>query len=157
MDDGIGSDIGWSGKRKGGKELLHFLGTQELGRLLFREQTRSHEQRSQVFLHHPALPMQVRQESPKTRPIDAACRASDLQFCQEVIEIFDLQLGKGNAVFFKVVMERGQNAFDLSEVVGRSFVRLLVEIGLKGIGQIDRPSWDGQRPGDFAVAVKKTG
>ena len=89
------------------------------------------------------------------RSIDAARRASDLQPCQEVIEVFDLQLGKGKAVFFKVVMERGQKAFDLSEVVERSFVRLLMEIGLKGIGQIDQPSWDCQRPGDFAVAVKK--
>ena len=135
---------------------MHLLGTQELGRLLFREQTRSHEQRSEVFLHHPALPMQVPQESPQMRSIDAACRASDLQFCQEVIEIFNLQLGKGKAVFFKVGMERGQKAFDLSEVVERSFVRLLTEIGVKGIGQIDWPSWDGQRLGDFAVAVKKT-
>ncbi len=79
------------------------------------------------------------------------------RLCQEVIELFNLQLGKGNAVFFKVVMERGENAFHLSEVVGRNPVGLLAEIGIKGIGQIDRLSWGGQRLGDFAVAVEKTG
>ena len=81
------------------------------------------------------------------RAIDAARRACYLQFCQEVIEVFDLQFGKGNAVFFEVGMESGQKAFDLSEVVERSFVRLLVEIGLKGIGQLDLSPWDSHRPG----------
>lgn len=89
------------------------------------------------------------------RSIDAARRPSYLQLCQEVIEIFDLQLGKGHAVFFKVGMERGQKAFDLSEVVERSFVRLLMEIGLKGIGQLDLSPWDSQRPGNPAVDRKK--
>jgi hypothetical protein len=89
------------------------------------------------------------------RSIDAACRASDLQPCQELIEIFDLQLGKGKAAFFKVVMEGGQKAFDLSEVVGRRFVRELMEIGVKGIGQIDGSSWNAQRPGNPAIDKKK--
>jgi hypothetical protein len=52
-------------------------------------------------------------------------------------------------------MERGQKAFDLSEVVERSFVRLLMEIGLKGIGQLDLSPWDSQRPGNPAVDRKK--
>jgi hypothetical protein len=98
-------------------------GRKNLRRLVFREQTGSHEQRSQVFFQHPALPMQVCQESPQMRSIDPARGASYFQFCQEVIELFDLQLGKGNAVFFKVSMERGKKAFDLSEVVERSSVR----------------------------------
>jgi len=89
------------------------------------------------------------------RSIDAARRASDLQPCQEVIEIFDLQLGKGDAVFFEVGMESGQKAFDLSEVVERRFVGLLVEIGLKGIGQLDFSPWDSQRAGSPAVDRKK--
>lgn len=72
-----------------------------------------------------------------------------------MIEIFDLQLGQGEAVFFKVGMEGGQKAFDLSEVVEGSFVRELVEIGLKGIGQIDGPSWNAQRAGNPAVDGKK--
>jgi len=156
-DDGIGSDIVWSGKRKGGKELLHLLGTQELGRLLFTEQTRSHKQRSEVFLQDPALPVKVCQESPQMRTIDAAGRASDLESCQELIKVLDLQLGKENAVLLKVVVERGQKAFDLPKGVERSLVGLLPEIGVKRIGQIDQPSWDGQRFGDFAIAVKKTG
>ena len=42
-------------------------------------------------------------------------------------------------------------------VVERNSVGLLAEIGVKGIGQIDEPSWGGQRLGDLAVAVKKTG
>jgi len=58
-------------------------------------------------------------------------------------------------VLFKVVMEGGQKAFDLSEVVERRFVRLLMEIGVKGIRQIDGPSWDAQRPGDPTVDKKK--
>ena len=60
-------------------------------------------------------------------------------------------------MFFKVGMEGGQKAFDLPEGVERSSVGLLTEIGVKGIGQIDQPSWGGQRLGDLAVAVKKTG
>jgi hypothetical protein len=91
------------------------------------------------------------------RSIDAAGRASHLEFCQEVIEIFNLQLGQGKTVFFKVGMEGGQKAFDLSEGVERSSVGLLTEIGVKRIWQIDQSSWSGQRLGDLAVAVKKTG
>jgi len=106
-DDGIGSDIVWSGKTKGGEQGLHLLGTQELGRLLFAEQTRSHKQRSEVFLQDPALPVQVRQESPQMRSIDATGRACDLQSCQELIKIFNLQLGQGKTVCFKVVMCTG--------------------------------------------------
>jgi Transposase C of IS166 homeodomain/zinc-finger binding domain of transposase IS66 len=151
------SDIGGCKQRKGDKEFLHFLGAQELGRLLFGKATKSHEQRSQVFLHHPALPMQVPQESSKTIPMDVACSPRDPLLCQEVIEVFNLQLGQGNAMLFKIVMERGQNPFHLSEGVGRNPVGLLAEIGIKGIGQIDQPSWDGQRFGDLAAAVKKTG
>jgi hypothetical protein len=123
--------------------------------IVFAKHAGSHEQRSQVFLHHPALPIQVPEESPQTISIEAACRASDLEFCQEVIEVFDLHIGKGNAVFFKVGMERAQSIFYASEVVGRSFVGLLVEVGVKGIGQLDRSLWDCQRLGEFAVAVKK--
>src|SRR4030042_2480061 len=89
------------------------------------------------------------------RSIDAARRARYLQLFQEVIEIFDLQPGKGNAVFFKVVMERGQKAFDLSEVVERRFVRLLMEIGVKGIGQLDLSPGDSQRSGNPVVDRKK--
>ena len=91
------------------------------------------------------------------RSIDAARRAGYLQICQEAIEILDLQLGKGNVMFFKVGMERGQKAFDLSEVVERSFVRLLMEIGLKRIGQQDLSPWDSQRPGNPAVDGKIAG
>jgi hypothetical protein len=156
-DDSIGSDIGGRGQRQGGKEGLHFLRAQELGRLLFSEAPGSHEQRSQVFLHHPALPMQVPQESPKTIPIEVACSPRDLLLCQKVIELFNLQLRQGNAMFFKVVIERGQNAFHQSEVIGRNPVGLLAEIGIKGIGQIDQLSWGGQSSRDFAVAVKETG
>jgi len=136
-DDGIGSDIVWSGKTKGGEQGLHLLGTQELGWLLFREQTRSHEQRSEVFLQDPALPVQVCQESPQMRSIDAACRTRELQLCQELIKVLDLQLGKENAVLLNVVVERSQKAFDLSEVVERRFVRHLMEVGVEGIGQIE--------------------
>ena len=78
-DDGIGSDIVWSGKTKGGEQGLHLLGTQELRRLLLTEQTRSHKQRSEVFVQDPALPVQVRH--PQMRSIDAAGRASHLGFC----------------------------------------------------------------------------
>jgi hypothetical protein len=48
-----------------------------------------------------------------------------------------------------------QKAFDLSEVVERGFVRLLMEIGVKGIGQLDLSPWNTQRPGDPAVDRKK--
>ena len=122
---------------------------------MFREQTRPHEQRSQVFLEDPALPVQERQESPQMRTIDPARRASYSQLCQEVIEIFDLQLSKSNAVFFKVSMERGKNPFDLFEVF-ESSVGLLVEIGLEGIGQLDLSPRVGQRPRNPAVDRKKT-
>jgi hypothetical protein len=155
--NGIGPDIGRCGQRKRGKQFFYFLGAQELGRLLFGKATRSHEQSSQVFLHHPALPMQVPQESPKTIPMDVACGPRDLLLRQKTIEFFNLQLRQGNAMFFKVVIERGQNAFHQSEVIGRNPVGLLAEIGIKGIGQIDQLSWGGQSSRDFAVAVKETG
>jgi hypothetical protein len=100
--------------------------------------------------------MQVPQESSKTIPIDVACSPRDLAFRQKVIEVFDLHLGKGNVVCLKIVMERGENAFHQSEVVRRNPVGLLLEIGIKGIGQIDGLSWGGQRLGDFAVAVEET-
>jgi len=42
----------------------------------------------------------------KTIPIEVACGPRDLPLGQEGVEIFDLQLAKGNVVFFKVVIER---------------------------------------------------
>jgi len=123
-DDSIGSDIGGRGQRQGSKEGLYFLGAQELGRLLLSKATGSHEQRSQVFLHHSAFPMQVPQESPKTIPMDVACGPRDLLLCQKTIEFFNLQLRQSNAMLFKVIMERGQNAFHQSEVIGRNPVGL---------------------------------
>jgi len=58
---------------------VHLLGAQEPGRVIvFAKHAGSYEQRSQVFLHHPALPIQVCQESPQTISIDAACRATNL-------------------------------------------------------------------------------
>jgi hypothetical protein len=58
-------------------------------------------------------------------------------------------------VFFKVGVKSTQNPSCVSEVVGRSFVGLLVEIGLKGIRQLNGSPWFRQRLGEFALAVKK--
>jgi hypothetical protein len=156
VDDGTGSDLWWGGKRKGGKEFVDLLGAQEPGGLIvFAKHAGSYEQRSQVFLHHPALPIQVPEESPQTISIDAACRASNLKFCQEAIEVLDLHTGKGNVVFFKVGVETTQNPSCVSEVIGRNLVGLLVEIGVKGIGQLNGFPWFSQRLGEFALAIKK--
>jgi hypothetical protein len=52
-------------------------------------------------------------------------------------------------------MESNENMFYASKVVERSSVRLLVKIGLKGIGQLDLPPWFCQGAGNPASERKK--
>jgi len=123
------------------QQFFYFLGRKNLGGFCSAKATRSHEQTARVFLHHPALPDAKYLKDPRRQyRWMLPCSLRDLLLCQKVIELFKSSLRQGNAMFFQGVIERGQNAFHLSDS-GRNPVGLLAEIGDQRIGQIDGLSW----------------
>jgi len=148
----FGYRIEW--KEKGGEEASALPGDARTWAACFQRTDGVPRAEGPGLFSASCAPDASRSATPVVRSIDSARRASYFQFCQEVIEIFDLQLGKSNAVFSSK-HEQGKNTFDLFEVFEGSSVRLLVEIGLKGIGQLDLSPWNCQRRGILPLIERK--